>query len=318
MPKYLRVATTALLLLLAACGSTVPAGSDQPDIAVGFVVDPSWAQIPVAQQAGYFEQRGVRVKVINFSTGVEALQALQGGQVDVTTAADVPSASALAKSEDLRVVGDGSRWTGSALIARRAAAATTIAQLAGKRIGTPMGTSAAYFATDALAHAGVRAEIVQVAPSAMVSAMSKGDVDAVSIFQPYQEQVLDTLGGDAVKLVTEGEVYRQHSLYLSRADTITSKREALTRFFAALDQAGADLGKGDDKAVSSVASATNLPATLVRGMLSEFDFHLQLQPDLAAELGQLADWARSMNYLDPATPRVDYGRLLDSAALPRT
>jgi NitT/TauT family transport system substrate-binding protein len=66
------------------------ATSDAATLTVGFVVDPSWAQIPVADQAGLFGKHGVTVKVIDFPSGIEALQAVAAGQVDVTTAADVP------------------------------------------------------------------------------------------------------------------------------------------------------------------------------------------------------------------------------------
>ncbi len=327
MPSYRRPSSLRRTLAVLACAAAllVPtaacSGGDGGDpgrtLNVGFVVDPSWAQVPVAQQAGYFEQRGLKVNVINFSTGVEALQALQGGQVDITTAADVPSSSALAKSNNLRVVGDGSRWTGSTIVARRSSGVTSIEQLAGKKIGTPLGTSASYFATSVLDTGRINAELVQVAPSAMVSAMSQGNVDAVSIFQPYQAQVLDVLGGDAVALKAPADVYRQHSLYLAQANTAQQKAGAFKDFFAALDQAGAELAKGDQKAIDAVVKATNLNPALVRKVLAEFDFTLQLKPDLADKLATLSTWARTRKFLDPQTPVANYRDLLDPSALPK-
>lgn len=40
------------------------------------VVDPSWAQVPVANDPGYFKQHGVNVKIVPFPTGAAALEAL--------------------------------------------------------------------------------------------------------------------------------------------------------------------------------------------------------------------------------------------------
>ncbi|MFC9662352.1 ABC transporter substrate-binding protein [Nocardia sp. NPDC127606] len=305
-------ATTALSL--AGCAGDAATGTDT--LTVGFVVDPSWAQIPVAQQGGSFTRHGVTVRVVNFSTGVQALQALQGGQVDITTAADVPTASALAKSGDLRVVADGSRWTGSRIVARRGI--ESLNQLAGKKIGTPLGTSAAYFAAKALAGAGVEAELVQVAPATITTAIGKGDVDAVSIFQPYQTQAIEVLGADAVELDVTTDPYRQHSLYLAQAGVAQQKAATFRKFFDAIAEAGAALAEHDAAAVAAVADATKLAPTLVEKVLREFDFTLQLRPELAGDLDTLARWARSKNYLDPAVPAADYPRLLDASALPRS
>ncbi|MBF6175608.1 ABC transporter substrate-binding protein [Nocardia blacklockiae] len=306
------LAVGALATSLAACGNSD--SSDPATLTVGFVVDPSWAQIPVAQRAGTFDKHGVRVKVVNFPSGVEALQALAAHQVDVTTAADVPAAATLARSPSLRVVGDGSRWEGSRIVARRSAGITTAAQLAGRTIGTPLGTSAAYFAATTLADNKIRADLVQVAPQATVTAATQRNVDAVAIFQPYQAQVVAALGDDAVAL--PGGSYHQHSLYLA-TDTATSRKSAaLAAFFTALDEAGAQLTARSADAVAAVAEATQLAPDLLARILPEFDFTLRLQPDLAGNLTALANWAKEQGSVDRSTQLPDYATTLDSRYLP--
>lgn len=301
---------TGLAVTLTACG----AADDPATLTVGFVVDPSWAQIPVADQAGYFGKHGVEVKVVNFPSGIEALQAVAAGQLDVATAADVPTSAALTKSPTLRVVGDGARWEGSRIIARRSAGITEVGDLAGKSIGTPIGTSAAYFAANTLAHHDIDATLVQVAPSATVTAATQRDVDAVSIFQPYQAQVVQALGADAVELT--GGTYRQHSLYLASEHALTTKTEALSAFFAALDDAGRDLRNLAEPAVDAVATATRLEPDLLRTVLPQFDFTLQLTPDLATKLDELGTWAKDQGKIDAATALPRYDTFLDTRFLP--
>ncbi|MEV0247167.1 ABC transporter substrate-binding protein [Nocardia sp. NPDC050712] len=305
------LAAAAVLSGLAACGAD---NSDPGTLTVGFVVDPSWAQIPVAQQAGYFGRHGVTVKVVNFATGVEALQALTAGQLDIATAADVPTSAALTRSPELRVVGDGSRWEGSRIVARRSAGISTVADLAGKSIGTPLGTSAAYYASNALSHSAIDANLVQVAPSATLTAATQRNVDAVSIFQPYQAQVIAALGADAVAL--GAGTYTQHSLYLASGNAVTQKAEALKNFFAALNDAGAQLKSGADEAVAAVAAATQLAPDLIRKILAEFDFTLQLKPDLAGVLTALGAWAKEQGKIDRAAQLPDYSTFLASGHVP--
>ncbi|WP_458318991.1 ABC transporter substrate-binding protein [Mycolicibacterium brisbanense] len=304
---------TALAVSVAACTSSGTANADE--LTVGFVVDPSWAQVPVAASTGLFDKHGVKVKVVNFSSGVEALQAAAAGQVDITTAADVPTSAALTRTPSLRIVGDGSRWEGSRIVARRSAGITTLADLAGKSIGTPLGTSAAYYISNALAHNNINAQLVQVAPSAVVTAATQRNVDAVSIFQPYQAQTIQALNTDAVEL--DGGTYHQHSLFLATQHAIADKGPALTSFFAALADAGSALAHQDNAAIDAVAKATQLDAGLLRPVLKEFDFTLQLNPDLATKLTELGEWAKTQKSIDATAALPDYAQFIDNHFLPK-
>lgn len=309
--RLLTAITAGTALALAGC-----AGSDTADtqaLTVGFVVDPSWAQVPVAADTGLFAEHGVEVEVINFQSGVEALQAAAAGQVDITTAADVPTAAALTRTPTLRVVADGSRWEGSRIVARRSAGITGVEDLAGKSIGTPLGTSAAYFISNALATANIEATLVQVAPSAIVTAISQRNVDAVSIFQPYQAQAIAALDGDVVELT--GGTYNQHSLFLATESARSAKGEAISAFFAALADAGAALTQQDSAAVDAVAEATQLEPDLLRTVLAEFDFGIQLQPDLATKLTDLGEWAKTQKSIEPSTTLPNYAEFLDNQYL---
>jgi NitT/TauT family transport system substrate-binding protein len=314
-----RLLAAALTSVTLAASITACAGSQTTDanaLTVGFVVDPSWAQIPVAADTGLFTKHGVNVKVVNFQSGVEALQAASAGQVDITTAADVPTSAVLTRTPTLRVVADGSRWQGSRIVARRSAGITTIQDLAGKSIGTPLGTSAAYFISNALAQNNINANLVQVSPSAMVTAAAQRNVDAVSIFQPYQAQVIQSLNTDAVELT--GGTYSQHSLYLATQQAVSAKGKAITAFFGALDEAGTALSQKNGAATDAVAKATQLDPELLRTVLAEFDFTLQLNPDLGQKLTQLGEWAKTQGSVEPSTQLPNYTEFLDGQFLAKS
>jgi NitT/TauT family transport system substrate-binding protein len=306
--------TVTLAASITACAGSQTTAADA--LTVGFVVDPSWAQIPVAVDTGLFTKHGVNVKVVNFQSGVEALQAASAGQVDITTAADVPTSAVLTRTPTLRVVADGSRWQGSRIVARRSAGIATIEDLAGKSIGTPLGTSAAYFISNALAQNKIDAKLVQVSPSAMVTAATQHNVDAVSIFQPYQAQVIQSLNTDAVELT--GGTYSQHSLYLATQQAISTKGKAITAFFGAVDEAGTALSQKNGAATDAVAKATQLDPDLLRTVLAEFDYTLQLHPDLAQKLTELGEWAKTQGSVEPSTQLPNYTEFLDGQFLAKS
>ena len=314
--RRLLAAAITTVALAAGTACTSPDTTDTATLTVGFVVDPSWAQIPVAVDTGLFADHDVDVEVVNFQSGVEALQAAAAGQVDITTAADVPTAAALTRTPSLRVVADGSRWEGSRIVARRSSGINTIDDLAGRSIGTPLGTSAAYYISNALASSGIDATLVQVAPSAIVTAITQRNVDAVSIFQPYQAQAIQALDGDSVEL--SGGTYNQHSLFLATETARTSKSEAITAFFAALQDAGTALSQQDSAAVDAVAKATQLEPDLLRTVLGEFDFTLQLEPDLATKLTDLGEWAKTQKSIEPTTALPNYAEFLDNQYLAKS
>ena len=319
----LAVASVSLAVAGLGSGSTAnararTASKASASLTVGFVVDPSWAQIPVAAAKGYFKAAGLNVKVVDFSTGVQALQAVEAGQVDVTTAADVPVAAALVNSRSIDIIADGSRWKGSVVVASAKAGVKSVATLAGKSIGTALGTSAAYFASSFLKQSRIHAPLVNVDPSEMVTAMQQGNVAAVSIFQPYQQQVITALGKNAVVLSPAKGTYIQQSLYLASRSAIGSKAAALRAFESAIERASVDLEHGNAAAIKAVAAATQLAAPLVKRILRQFDYTVELPNALRQELASLGAWAETVGNLPKTTKLPSYSAFIDRSFLPKS
>lgn len=322
-------------LLAAGCATTAPAapqastdtdtdadvaaasegapGTSGP-LTLGFVVDPSWAQVAVADATGLFEDADVEVEVVNFATGAQALEALNGGVLDVATAGETPTSAAIVENPELRVVADGSRWTRGRFVTSSGTGIGSLEDLAGRRIGVPLGSSAHYFASTFLADAGVEAELVQVGPPDLATALERGDIEAVAIFQPYLAQVADRLGEQAVEI--EGiEAYEQHSLYLAAADTIEARGADITAALGALAAADGPLTEQDEEAVAAVAAATGLDAELMRTVLGEFEYAVQLEDDLADQLAERADWAIAEGSVAADTPVPAYADHLEGGML---
>lgn len=298
---------TAAGLLTGCSGSSTDAGPQA--LTVGWVVDPSWAQVPVAQDLGYLDAAGVAIKVVPFPTGAAALEALAGGAVDVSDGGDVPTSAAALKNPDLRIIADGARWTEGRFVARKSAGINSIADLAGRTIAVPLGSSAHYFASSFLAEEHVDARLIQTGPSEIVTAITNHDVDAVAVFQPVLAKVLDALGDDAVELQGK-QKYNQHSLYLTNADTLAAREPQLRRFLEAIRKADAPLTNQDPAALSAVAKATGLDQRLITDVVREFDFTTRLGPELADDLTDRARWAQGIGRIPADATIPDYNALI--------
>lgn len=315
----LTVVVVPIMLAAAAigCGGDVESGtasdsaSDRKldSITVGWVVDPSWAQVPVADALGYFKDQGLKVKVVPFPTGAQALESLTGGAIDVATAGDVPTSAAIIKNPAIRVIGDGAIWSEGRFVARRSAGINSIADLAGRKVAVPLGSSAHYFAGKFLDEAGVKANLVQTGPAEMVTAISRRDVDAVAVFQPPMARVIAELGGDAVQLQGK-EKYLQHSLYLTRSDVIDAKPKELTALMKALGLADRPLANGEEKAIGALAQATTLDLALTSALIPEFSFETRLGPELSSDLRSRATWAKSIDRIPASQEVPDYSQFI--------
>lgn len=303
-------AATALAVTGMLTGCSSAQSADAADtLTLGWVVDPCWSQVPVAEKLGYFADSGVNIKVVPFPTGAAALEALAGGAVDVANGGDVPTSAAALKNPNLRIIADGSRWAEGRFVARRSAGITSIPDLAGRKIAVPLGSSAHYFATKFLGEADVEAELVQTGPAEIPTAIGNRSVDVVAVFQPALAKAVAEVGDDAVELQGP-EKYSQHSLYLTNADTLDSHQAALSKFLAAVKKADAPLTDRDPEALAAVAEATGLDQQLIDGVAAEFEFSTQLGPELPADLADRARWAQSVGRVPQDAQIPDYDTII--------
>lgn len=308
LPNFTKLSTViaaTLVVLGAVVGCSGDKSGDAESLTLGWVVDPSWAQVPVARDLGYFTQQHVNVKIVPFPTGAAALEALAGGAVDIANGGDVPTSAAVLKNPHIRVIADGSRWSEGRFVARRSAGINSIADLAGRKIAVPLGSSAHFFASKFLSDAHVEANLVHTGPAEIVTAIANRDVDAIAVFQPALSKAVDALGGDVIEL-QGAQKYNQHSLFLANADAIDSKRSAVSRFVAAVARADGPLTERRPEALAAVSKAVGLEAKLIGVVTAEFEYKTGIGAELAPDLADRARWAQGIGRIPADQKLPDY------------
>jgi NitT/TauT family transport system substrate-binding protein len=125
------------------------------------------------------------------------------------------------------------------IVGKRSAGISTLADLRGKRVSLPRDTSAHYSLVRMLASAGVSESDVTivdvVARNQMAAAVIDGRADAISMWEPEAQKVVDALGRDAI-VFQDNKVYRElFSLYSSTEVLGDSRRRGeLVAFVRAL------------------------------------------------------------------------------------
>lgn len=106
------------------------------------------------------------------------------------------------------------------IVARKSKGIAHETDLKGKRIATYPGTSAAFYLRKVLERSGLTEKdvtIVELPPRACAEALIAGTVDAMSMWEPHAEDVIRTIGADAITFQPANGYREIYSLYATTA-----------------------------------------------------------------------------------------------------
>lgn len=180
----------AAISLLAACGAktedggSAGAAKDLIDINVGYIADYNGAALmAVADQEGYWAKAGLKPKYLPFTNGPLAIQALGTNNVDVVYIGS--GALWLPASGKAEIWAVNSVSNADRIIAKPGI--KTLAELKGRKVAVPTGTSGDQLFSLALAKEGLTREdfkVTAMEPPAIVAAFAAGQIDGAALWYP--------------------------------------------------------------------------------------------------------------------------------------
>lgn len=240
-------------LLLAALVAAAPVVAQAERIVFAWTPNPQTPQVDIALAEGMFEEAGLDVSIVSFPTGREGFEALLGGQVDITFMAELPAATGALRDQDFAIVADLARFTGSRIIGNATVSEfASAADLEGLRIGTTLGTNVHFMLSGVLDAAGVEATIVNASPVDLVSAITRGDVDAIAPFPTFFAAAADALGENYRALGVE--TYQVHYILAARP-AMLAREEALQTFLSVLARADEIVAADPERAMAAVSAS---------------------------------------------------------------
>jgi NitT/TauT family transport system substrate-binding protein len=188
---------------------------------VGYVPTIAFGPIFIANDEGYFTDQGIRIELIKFQSGPQAIPSLVQGEIDVSSTTISPSLfNVVARGTNIKIVADkgstGGQCDYNALVVRKdlydSKGLTTIEQLKGKKIAVASRPN--YLLIKVLGKANLTSkdiEPVDMGFPEMVVAFENNAIDAAVVTEPYLYQVLKT--GKAKILVLAGDIIPNFSGY---------------------------------------------------------------------------------------------------------
>jgi len=242
---------------------------------------------------------------------------LLDGSVDAATNSETQALLRSVDRPDLRIVMTVSECA-YRIVARRDAGIATLADLRGKKVGTPANTSAHYYLVKALRQAGVAVSdvtvVAMVVPD-MASAIAKGDVDAVSGWEPGAHDAIAALGPRGITFQPPG-LYRE----LFDLNTTTAvlndpaRRRALVSSVRAMIRASTQVRTTPASVWPLLSSRINVPQATISDAWTHFRFSAWLPEDVLAVLIEEEQWVAEVQKRTPRS-RAQLAALVDDSVL---
>lgn len=272
----------------------------------------SASAIYVADQKKLFAKNGLDIKLQSHLLGRQALQAMLEGKSDLALVADTPFMLAVMRGERVAALATvfASRRT-MAIYALRKRGIEGAATLSGKTIGTLPGTNAEFFLDTMLDVHRIKrasANVVALKPDQLVDAVRKGDVDAVTVWNPDLAKLEQEFGDAGVTIYGE-DLFTYRFLIVGKQAYIDKHPETVRRALLSISEGNDFIHANPEAARAMLGAAVGMaPALLVRSF-NPSDFKLVLDQSLLLALSEQTRWAQKKGLVQGAMPNyLDYVR----------
>jgi NitT/TauT family transport system substrate-binding protein len=312
-----RAGTLVLAVLLFQGCAHAPRGtSPLPPISVS---GSYWIELaPVIVAANSFYPQKLAV-------GEGGITRITSGEADLATNAETQLLRESVRNPDLRIIMTVTE-SFYRLVGRRSAGISKVADLKGKRIMLPRMTSANYYLVAMLRTAGLTEDdvtLVNLPPAQgdqtgldqMSEALLRGEVDAISIWEPEPEDAIRKLGSDAVVLQDKSvyrEVFNLHARAADLADP--AKRRSIVAFVRAVARATEALKRDPEPYWPHVSDITSFSVEEIGWGWPEMEFPVRIVPDMLDVLETEEQWVAKVSNRAPRS-RAELARFIDHSVV---
>jgi taurine transport system substrate-binding protein len=261
------------------------AGPDVVNIAYFVETKPTM----IAKGEGWYDQAaGTKINWVEVGSGAEINTAIAAGSVDLGIGiGSTPTAAGLSQGIPYKLIALlDNIGPAEELTVRKSAGIHSVADLKGKKVATPFGSTSHFrllglLRVNHLTLADVT--VLDLKPDALVAAWSRGDIDAAYVWSPAKSRLLAN-GGEVFKTYRDldaagyviADLIVARTAFLDRYPDLVSG--LLRAYGRALDSYHADPAA----AAAIVAQQAGVAADVARADLAEYDF-VPLKTQLSGE-----------------------------------
>jgi NitT/TauT family transport system substrate-binding protein len=236
-------------------------------IRLGTGPDQSTTPVLYAIAAGIYKKYGISVEAVPVGSGAAAAAALAGGSVDIAKTSTIGTITAIAKGLPFTAIGSLGHYDAGhpnyALLVLTDGPVKTAADLAGKTFASLSLVDQNSVATQAwLDEHGVDRSTVkylEIPPAAALAALEAHRIDAVTTFEPFFSQMVETGKARVLGYPMDAIARRfPDTLMFARPDWVSANRDTVDKFLRATKEASAYVSGHESEALPVLARFLNL------------------------------------------------------------
>lgn len=331
----MRLVIAALAALLGLAGmwpAAGPALAQKPEIAeidAWLVRDPQMsAQFAVADQLGYFKEEGIKVNPRWYIAGTDLPSMWGAGNIHLGTATATMIVPIAASGQAIYSVAPQSDIAGTQQIVLGKKAQEMVKEprdLEKLKIGMPKGASVT-MAIQAMARdTGIdfsQIQFVNLAPPDAVTALAKGDIDAMAGWAPWVFNAVKQAGGKVYFTGNQSFIPGKegpvnwldvHAGVVVSGKMLKEHPNTLKAVLRALRKATDSINTNREQAVKIVAAQMKMDEALARDIMALNIYSMEMNEQIYKGMGDFVDFLHSLDRIKQKFPpeTVLYTRLLE-------
>jgi taurine transport system substrate-binding protein len=228
----------------------------------------------------FAKNTGWKIEWRKFGAGSEVIAAMASGDIKLSELGSSPLAIGATQGVDYQLFAiSNAIGAAEALIVRNGSGIETVADLKGKKVGVPLGSTAHYSLMGALENAGVGSgdlEVIGMKPDQITAAWEQGQIDATFIWEPAKGVAMKS----GKQILHAGEVAGKPTYdgWVVNREFAAANGEFMSAFLKTLEAANkaytADPGAwtADSAPIKAIAAATGAPAAEIPAALTGYGF----------------------------------------------
>lgn len=293
--------------------------SELAPLSVGGSLSVNTALLQIAIDRGYFKDEGLDLTFRSYNSSQLALDDMLAGGVDLALSAETPVVFKAFEREDFSILASiFSTYNDPKVLCRKSSGIEVPADLVGKRVGTTnRGQSAHYFFHLFMIKYEIDVDDLQLifkSPAELAELLKGGELDGISLFEPYLSRTAAELGGDAL-VFSEPELYHKDQLLTGRNAFLKDNNELAAKFLKGLLRAEEFALKEREQALEIVARRCSMEYELVVELMLDTNLEVVLDQSLLHTLEGEARWNIESVGNDMGWEEPDFLKLINSDIL---
>jgi NitT/TauT family transport system substrate-binding protein len=323
------MAVLSVVLLLPMAGDVFAQKPEVAEIDAWLVRDPQMsAQFAVADQMGYFKAEGIKVNPRWYVNGPELPSMWGAGNIHLATATATMLVPIAASGQAIYNIAPQSDIAGTQQVVLGKKAQQTVRSpkdFEKLKVGMPKGASITMAIQAMAKETGVdfaKIQFVNLAPPDAITALAKGDIDAMAAWAPWVFNAVKQAGGKVYFTGNkshipgkEGQVdwLLVHAGVVASGKMLKDNPNTLKAILRALRKATDTINTNRPEAVKIVAREMKMDESLARDIMALNVYSMEMNEKIYRGMDDFVNFLHSLNRIPAKFPpeQVFYTRLLE-------